>query len=40
MEENIKVNGKMVNNTVKVYILMLKEKKKLENGLKVKELDG
>lgn len=40
MEENIKDNGKMVNNTVKEFTLTLKEKKKLENGLMEKELNG
>jgi hypothetical protein len=40
MEENTKDNGKMENNMVKVFTLMLKERKKLENGLMEKELDG
>jgi len=37
MVENIKVNGKMENNMVRVFILMPKEKKKQENGLMEKE---
>lgn len=40
MAENIKVNGKMVNSTDKVYILMHKVKRKKENGLMERELDG
>jgi len=32
MEENIEVNGKMVNNMVEVYILDLMDKKEKENG--------
>lgn len=37
MEENIKVNGKMVNNMVKVYIQDQMDRKEKENGQKEKE---
>lgn len=40
MEEDTKDNGKTENNMEKEFTLMLKEKKKLENGLMEKELDG
>lgn len=40
MEDNTKENGKMVNNTVKEFILMPKELPEKDYGLKEKEKNG
>jgi len=40
MDVYIKVNGKMENNMVKVYILIKMVLKEKENGKKEKELNG
>lgn len=40
MAESIKVTGKMVNSTERVYISDLMVKKEKENGKKVRELNG
>jgi hypothetical protein len=40
MVDPTKVSGHMVNSTVKVYLLHLKELKKKEFGMKEKESDG